>query len=149
MESQQVRVNWSAPNFVNVCIDEQNEGELAGRFFHCYDKEPIKFAHFLEMFSRMEELFETIRYPQAKVYDRSFTGERETLSAKEKLQPVWQSRAFGTERGRCATFYVVVKGRDHASWQGDIVWVEQEVSKSFRSARELLILMDQALSERG
>jgi len=35
--------------------------------------------------------------------------------------------------------------RQHASWQGGVLWVEGKAEQSFRSALELILLMDSAL----
>lgn len=43
------------------------------------------------------------------------------------------------------TFIVKVQYRQNASWQGTVEWVEGGVSKRFRSALELIRLMDEAM----
>ncbi|HIQ97443.1 MAG TPA: hypothetical protein IAB26_12895 [Candidatus Limivivens merdigallinarum] len=48
------------------------------------------------------------------------------------------------QRGEKATFLIHVKYRQSATWQGEIAWVERGVKQSFRSALELLKLMDSA-----
>ena len=47
--------------------------------------------------------------------------------------------------GDLATFVVHVKYRQHSTWQGEVVWTEKGKKKSFRSALELLKLIDGAL----
>jgi hypothetical protein len=39
---------------------------------------------------------------------------------------------------------VHIKFRQNASWQGSITWVEKEKTQNFRSALEMLKLMDEA-----
>lgn len=47
---------------------------------------------------------------------------------------------------RCkATFIVQVEFCQNASWQGKIAWTDQKKEQNFRSALELLKLMDEAL----
>ena len=41
---QSYQISWYAPNFINMCIDNINDGELSGRIYHCYSKEPWKFT---------------------------------------------------------------------------------------------------------
>lgn len=137
-------INWSIPSFANVCIDECSNGEVAGRFYHQYDKKPVHFTCFMELLRQMDDLFESIHYPQATARQRSFLKEQAQAAVQQELTPVWQSREFGGERGMRATFYIMVKGRANASWQGDVVWVEREIKKTFRSAMELMVLMDNA-----
>ena len=38
MQSSKVlHINWAMPNFVNVCIEECENGEFLGKFYHKYD----------------------------------------------------------------------------------------------------------------
>lgn len=50
----------------------------------------------------------------------------------------------GSDRG---TFIVKILGRQNSTWQGNITWVEEQQTKNFRSALELLKLIDGALDE--
>lgn len=45
------------------------------------------------------------------------------------------------------TFLVRIQRTENATWQGQVVWTEEKVSKSFRSALELLKLIDSAVEE--
>lgn len=45
------------------------------------------------------------------------------------------------------TFIVNIKYRENATWQGEVVWVDKKQRKCFRSALELMKLMDSALDE--
>lgn len=38
--------------------------------------------------------------------------------------------------------------RQHTSWQGVVIWLEQQMEQSFRSVLELILLMDSALRSR-
>lgn len=46
-----------------------------------------------------------------------------------------------------ASFLVHVQFRQHATWQGSITWVEKGVTQHFRSALEMLRLMNEALED--
>lgn len=46
-----------------------------------------------------------------------------------------------------ANFVVHVQRCENSTWQGTVVWAEKNITKQFRSALELLKLMDSALSE--
>ena len=48
-------------------------------------------------------------------------------------------------RGNAATFEMRVLFRQHASWQGELLWLEKNTRQSFRSVLELITLMDSAL----
>ncbi|HCT64250.1 MAG TPA: hypothetical protein DIC60_03105 [Lachnospiraceae bacterium] len=51
------------------------------------------------------------------------------------------------QKGSKATFVVHVQYRQNSTWQGSVVWVDKNKTKNFRSALELLKLIDGALSE--
>ena len=53
------------------------------------------------------------------------------------------------ERGECATFVVRVMYRQNTSWQGEVTWVEEQKKERFRSALELVRLLDSALETEG
>lgn len=44
--------------------------------------------------------------------------------------------------GRSTSFVVKILGTENASWQGTVTWVEQNKIMPFRSALELIKLMD-------
>lgn len=56
------------------------------------------------------------------------------MSAKEPSSNVNQS------------FVVEIKSQENHTWQGTITWVEGKKKKNFRSALELIRLMDSALA---
>lgn len=47
--------------------------------------------------------------------------------------------------GRKASFILRITSRQYATWQGSISWTEKGVTKHFRSALELLKLIDSAI----
>ena len=44
------------------------------------------------------------------------------------------------------TFVVKVIGNEHASWQGSVTWLEEHKEQTFRSALELIKLIDGAVN---
>ncbi|MDO4581751.1 MAG: hypothetical protein Q4B96_04105 [Bacillota bacterium] len=48
-----------------------------------------------------------------------------------------------------ATFIIQLNSRQNSTWQGSLVWSDRNVSKRFRSALEMLKLIDSALNEQG
>ena len=45
------------------------------------------------------------------------------------------------------TFEISIKFTQNSTWQGQIHWVEKGLKQNFRSALEMLKLMDEALEE--
>jgi len=65
------------------------------------------------------------------------------MNEKDKIIDINEDNLIGCE----AKFIVNVKCRQNASWQGTIKWLDKNEEKQFRSALEMLKLMDEALSE--
>jgi len=53
-------------------------------------------------------------------------------------------RDVGSTKG---TFEITVKFMQNSTWQGQIHWIEKNQKQNFRSALEMLKLMDEALAE--
>lgn len=47
------------------------------------------------------------------------------------------------------SFVIEVKSQENYSWQGTITWVEGKKKEHFRSALEMIRLMDSTLSNEG
>ena len=52
----------------------------------------------------------------------------------------------GTEKPK-GTFIVKILNKQNSTWQGSVTWVEEQRTQNFRSALELLKLVDGALDE--
>ena len=48
---------------------------------------------------------------------------------------------------RKETFVVHIISQENTTWQGQVTWTERQVTKQFRSALEMLKLIDGALDE--
>lgn len=51
------------------------------------------------------------------------------------------------DSGNKNTFEVTVRFQQNATWQGQILWIEKNHRQTFRSALEMLKLMDEAITE--
>lgn len=51
-----------------------------------------------------------------------------------------------TGRKTDATFVVRMMYRQHSSWQGEVTWIDREKKEYFRSAMELIKLLDSAVN---
>jgi len=47
------------------------------------------------------------------------------------------------------TFEISVKFMQNSTWQGELHWIEKKRRQNFRSALEMIKLMDEALTESG
>lgn len=140
---QSYQISWYAPNFINMCIDNINDGELSGRIYHCYSKEPWKFTNILQLIELADDFFDRLEFPQASTSARSFTSTQ--FSVVDRLDKVQSPEDFIENRGQKGTFFLNVRYRQNSSWQGSVTWVEEQREQHFRSALELLKLIDGAL----
>lgn len=140
---QSYQISWYAPNFINMCIDNINDGELSGRIYHCYSKEPWKFTNILQLIELADDFFDRLEFPQASTSARSFTSTQ--FSGVDRLDKVQSPEDFIENRGQKRTFFLNVRYRQNSSWQGSVTWVEEQREQHFRSALELLKLIDGAL----
>ena len=76
---------------------------------------------------------------EVKLTDRAEIFQRILDQLEEEMRPA------ASRKGRLATFELKILFRQHASWQGTIVWKEGRQEQSFRSVLELVHLMDSAL----
>lgn len=91
----------------------------------------------MQLILQIDGLLDEMRFPQ------SFN---ETRSFAPVLMPSFTVRPDQAEpKGKLATFLVKIIFRQNASWQGSVIWQEQRREESFRSALELLFLMNSAL----
>lgn len=141
-------IEKSLPNMVMVCVDGVENGDIYGRYFHRYKKEETFFLNSAMLFSEVEQFYDIIGYPQAAMRTRNFIErEREKVPAKEHMTVIYDSQTLMQFRGKLATFLVGVTSRQNASWQGDVVWMEQKIRKHFCSDMELVVFVDEAVKK--
>ena len=141
-------IEKSLPNMVMVCVDGVENGDIYGRYFHRYKKEETFFLNSAMLFSEVEQFYDIIGYPQAAMRTRNFIErEREKVPAKEHMTVIYDSQTLMQFRGKLATFLVGVTSRQNASWQGDVVWMEQQMRKHFCSDMELVVFVDDAVKK--
>ena len=85
----------------------------------------------------MESLLEERGLPQSYNKLRSFGQIPDRKEA--------EGNPVGPRIGNLDTFELKILFRQHASWQGTILWKEGRQEQSFRSVLELIHLMDSAL----
>lgn len=134
-----------APNLVNVCVDQNNAGEMSGRIYHCYDQKPWEFSNVVELLCHMEALFDAISFPQASTASRTFS--KVGNSSGPKPAKVCEVDQVTQYRGKLGTFVTHVQYRQNATWQGVVVWAEAECRQNFVSTLDYLKLLNNALAQ--
>lgn len=137
-------INPRAAGTFCVCVDG-GAPDFPLRLYHAYDARPIRLRTLDRILFEMEALFDAVKIPQAAYLTRSFY--RPPLSARKEAFAPMSDLDVKNNRGSKATFVVHVQYRQHATWQGTVVWAEENKSRRFRSALELLKLIDSALEE--
>ena len=117
--------NLFAPNLICIGIDGGNNGEYSGRIWHQYSDEPLSFQGTIEMVRFIEDLFNQWNFPQSSTDSRSFSAKKPVAGEEHRKGVELQM--------------------DASRLQGDVIWAEKNERQGFRSALELLKLIDSAL----
>lgn len=142
-----LHTNQSAPNLLNICIDRNGTGDYGGRLYHKYQIEEVPFQTIHELLLILERFFDDLQFPQAASREHRFLRRRKTR-ARKGMEQVQDNEKMIKQQGDIATFVVHVQYRQNATWQGEIMWAEKRKQCRFRSALEMIKLMDQAIQTR-
>lgn len=121
-----------------VCIDSYEDGIFQGRFYGP-DRDVQTFCSLSQFLVMMEHMLEQTSAPQSDTTRRSFSALLQQTSCRFSRSSML--------RGKLATFELQILFRQHTSWQGTVLWKEQHRQQRFRSALELVLLMDSALRD--
>ena len=115
---------------------------LSGAFYNTYYQEEQYFDNLTQLLIIIENLQDAISFPQKSMEWRTFSkdADKQFVSTgiageQDKNKPL-------------ATFQVNIVFRHNASWQGCVRWLENGLETEFRSALELIFLMDNVLTDR-
>lgn len=142
----EIRVSPAAGSVVRICCDSMEGYDWKGRLYTRYQKEPVYFRNAGELVGILEQFYNWIDYPQSSMVGRSFrdtdqkSGRRP--DRKERQVVVVSMEAMERQNGEKATFVVRIQYRQNATWQGQVTWAEKNKTINFRSALELLKLID-------
>lgn len=147
MQQTSLRAGPTPKNVICVCVDEIKEELIEGRMYHCYSEAPVTFSNQLYLLTEMEMLYDRLNFPQASTRDRTLKPKKTQTGTGKEAEAVREEQDIKNQVGRKASFIVRVNSRQNATWQGSISWTEKGVTKHFRSALELLKLIDSALGD--
>lgn len=120
-----------------VCVDSFENGGMRGRMYNGGVSGEITFNTLMEFLLQMETMLDNMQFTDAVASAKSFQN-----------TPPTETTPVNSQEGKLATFSVRVFFRQNASWQGALTWIESGKEESFRSALELLLLMNSALEVR-
>ena len=124
-------------SIVQVCsyVDKRMEGTL-----RCMTlEEDLRFGSLMQFLALMDAVMDLDNQPQRSVEPRVFSA--------PVSEVIGGARRAGKKVPPIATFQISVLFRQNASWQGTLVWKEKEREVEFRSALEMIMLVDNALGE--
>lgn len=156
-------ISKAVASVIRICIDEHNECDWKGRIYTRVKKEHIQFRNMYEMLSVLGYIWDVIGYPQESTMSRRFTDEpkqKSGLHTKAAIQVTYpgdgtrdrvrvelSDEDMEKRHGEQGTFIVKIRYRQNATWQGHVTWVEENKTVPFRSALELMKLIDSTQEE--
>lgn len=140
----ELKINRSAPNLVVLGVDQRQPNNFCGRFYHKYAEDATVFSSAEQLQIRLDDFYDEIRFPQAAIALRRFTPKPPKIDWKGR-EIVQETDELLEHKGNLATFVVHVQYRQNATWQGKIIWADQKTECNFRSALEMIKLIDQAV----
>lgn len=134
-------------NSSRICIDDYQHGIFSGRIYHLSLEQPVQFHGFLSLIKEMDQYLNNCDFPQVSMQLRSFITKEDNSNTEERAI-IATKAPKDYIRGKLATFRVRVMFRQNATWQGSIRWLEADQEERFRSALELMMLMDSCFETR-
>lgn len=143
------QVSLAVSSVVRLCFDTLGHGEWKGRLHTRYHEAPIRFENASELLERMDQFYDWLDFPQASTKVRSFRElKAQTVTSNQRDHViVTRQEDMDKQHGDKATFVVRVQYRQNATWQGQVTWTEENKTVAFRSALELLKLIDSTASD--
>ena len=139
-------IAWHVPNLISICIDSIVDGEMSGEIYHCYSEDAIKFSNIIRLIEEAEAFFDCLRFPQASKQIRSF--EKKEQIVEPKPEKICTPEEVLVKRGKAGTFLLNVRYRQNSSWQGEIQWMEKNITYQFASVLELIKILSNAMQEK-
>ena len=136
-----------------VCIDKIDENsDIKGRIYQSYMPDALVFQTSIEFICKMDAFMDKINYPQRSTQNRKFESRNQQVHNNgydnlQQIVKVVEEEQIMDYRGEKATFVLEVKYRENATWQGTVEWVEGGNKQAFRSALELIKLIDSVNSK--
>jgi len=124
-----------------IKIFSYNEKNPVGTLLNPYFKKEQFFANLTQLLLIIENLQDAISYPQKSMEWRTFRnneGTKQVTTQDDILEEYQNGKPL-------ATFRVNIIFRQNASWQGSIHWMEKSLETEFRSALEMIFLIDNVL----
>jgi len=127
-----------------VCVDSYDDFCMKGFVYHSSFDAEKKFENLMQLLLMIEKILEETGFPRPTTEKRRFHSFK---ISNEEAEVTDKELDFQHQKGKLATFKVKIMFRQHASWQGSVSWMEGNNIAPFRSALELIMLMNSAISD--
>ena len=133
------------PNGVVLTIDERNDTELKAKYYTSYSREAHEVTNWDQFFFEVEKFFDDLRFPYPTTNVRTFGEEIKRSYPEPGKEKVMKDEELLSKHGDLGSFIIRVQHRQNSSWQGRITWMEKNQTMYFRSAWEMMKLIESAL----
>ena len=156
-------ISPAVASVIRVCVDEYHESGWQGRIYTRLQESGISFRNMEEMLHISGTIWDAIGFPQESTIGREFTERHEHQSKfsnkvefkiaypndgkRDKIKVEVSEEDMDKKNGEQGTFIVRIRYRQNATWQGHVTWVEENKTVPFRSALELIRLIDSTQDE--
>ncbi len=123
---------------IQICVNSYQNKNISGVVYHPSTPNGLQFENLMQLLLQVETILDAISFPKASTERRRFTK-------MQKIEQAHEPALAEVQTGKLATFFVRMIFRQNASWQGSVIWSEGSSEEAFRSALELIMLMDSAL----
>jgi len=155
-------ISKAVASAVRICIDEFHISSWKGRIYTLLNNEEIRFQSTDELLVIMGLFWDKLGYPQESTISRCFAGPKQSQlqrqteeffqilypkdGARDKVRVEMMEDDMSNKQGDKGTFLVRIQYRQNATWQGQVTWVDENKTVPFRSALELIKLIDSTRS---
>ena len=139
------QVYIGTPNGVVLAIDGRVGPYIRARYYTSYSREEHPVSSWDQLFFELEKFYDDLRFPFPTTNTRSFIEEPKRSYPEPRKAKVMKDEELLMKHGDLGSFIIRVQHRQNSSWQGRITWVEKNQTMYFRSAWEMMKLMESAL----
>lgn len=132
-------------NTLRICIDNYEDEIPKGRIYHSSKENTYYFTGIMSFMKIIEQIMNDNNFPQLGMQIRQFAYTNENKRMVNEQICTDNEEIGNFIRGRLATYRIRIMFRQSATWQGTIRWLEEGTEEHFRSALELMMLIDSTL----
>lgn len=135
------------PNGIVLCVSQCGRGTIRGNLYHGYSREGFPFYGYEDVIKIAERFFNELGFPYMENSDRDICGCIHRIGRRGDMARVMSDETLLEQHGDMGTFVIRVQHRQHSSWQGRVTYLDKDQTVSFRSALELLKIIDGVLEK--